>query len=489
MLKSVSLLLIFSLITFFLFTYRITDVPPGINGDEAAIGTSAALISKTGYDAQQQFLPLFTNTINSPDWKQPVTVYATALVFKIFGVSYFALRATSVIFVVLSLLFIYLLVKEIADTKVAIAAAFLFLTTPIVMIQSHLAIENIAPVPFVSAWLLMLIKFTKKQNYKLLMLAGAFLGISLFSYLGMRVIAPVFFVLTLVYVYYLNRVTKGQYLNTIKWFLVGFVPFILVLLLSKFNYTGVLLGQYRLYKIEDYQTLILPYLSTFDPSFLFLRGDSTPYHSTGKQGMFLLASLPMFILGLVNIIKTKKPILILILMSFFLAPLLFGLGSTIYRASRLLAMIPFYIVIASVGIQQILAVRQQQVRKGILVIVTLLISLNFVDFLNDYWYQYPQRVKADFAKPIHDVYKGLATTAKEKNLTPYAEYYLFKQYPDAETFFKWIYFPQGLSEWYREKEIPPQSIILTDLSNFKSKEKISTIKVEELDYYFIIRTK
>lgn len=483
--KELIVLVILCIASFFLFTHKLTDVPPGINGDEAAIGLNAASISITGHDFEQRFLPLFSNTKNSPDWKQPITLYTSAFIFKIFGISYFNLRLTSVFLTILSSFIIYLLIKEVINSKVAFFGVILFLTTPIVMIQSHLAIENIAPVPFVSLWLLLLIKYTKLPSRKLLLFTGILLGISIFSYLGMRMIAPVLGMLTMLYVYYLHIKNK-KLLRNLKWFLIGSLPFALVLLISKFYYPGSILGQFRPYRIADYQSMILPYLSSFDLSFLFLKGDTTPYHSTGKQGMFLLASLPLFLIGIIHIIRKPLPVLTLALVSFFTIPLLFGIGSTIYRASRLLSLIPFYILIASLGIQTMFTIKYKLLRFNILVLTLILISLNYTDFLMDYWYQYPQRVKAEFAKPVHQVYEKLAIVANNQGLTPYVDYYVFKPYPDAESFFRLIYFPQGLSEWSREKQIPSKSIILTDIHDIPFKEKFDIIKIEGLDYYFLI---
>lgn len=477
-------LLLCSLAVFFLFSYRLTEVPPGINGDEAAIGINAVMISKTGYDSEDRFMPLFTKTKNNPDWKHPFTIYSSALVFKIFGISYFNLRMVSVIFALISALVIYLCVKELIDQRTALFAVILFITTPIIMIQAHLAHDNIAPLPFVSFWLLMLIRYTKKQEKKLLFFAGLALGMSIITYFGLRVIAPVLAVLTIFYIYFLSK-KDSHSIERIKWFVSGMAPGVVLLLIGKLYYPGSLLGLYRPYGIESYQQLILPYISVFDPSFLFIQGDSTPYHSTGRHGMFLLASLPLFIIGLIKIIRDKKIILSFILIAFFLTPVLFGLGSTIHRASRLLTMVPLYIVIASFGFGVLLTIRQRLLRFGLLITVLILISLNFYDFFNDYWYQYPQRVRADFAKPIHTTYENLAVKSKDSNLKPYVEDYLFQSYRGEENFFKLVYFPEGLTMWQRENKIPPKSIILTDLSKI-SKEGVDVVRIGEMDYYFII---
>ncbi|MDP3758135.1 MAG: hypothetical protein Q8Q86_00290, partial [Candidatus Daviesbacteria bacterium] len=95
-LQIVAALLLFFIFGWFLFTFRILDVPPGINGDEAVIGYNAALVARNGFDSNGKFLPLFTASAGSRDWKQPVTFYSTVLAFRIFGTTYFVLRAVSV---------------------------------------------------------------------------------------------------------------------------------------------------------------------------------------------------------------------------------------------------------------------------------------------------------------------------------------------------------------------------------------------------------
>src|SRR3989338_7375851 len=110
--RNLLILIVFSIIGWFLFTFKILDVPPGINGDEAVIGYSSTLIARTGHDSDGRFLPIFT-TISWPDWKQPVTIYSTVLFFKAFGISYFNLRVVSVLFVLISGMITFFLIKEI----------------------------------------------------------------------------------------------------------------------------------------------------------------------------------------------------------------------------------------------------------------------------------------------------------------------------------------------------------------------------------------
>lgn len=469
------LLVIFYLFSYFFLTFKITDVPPGINGDEAAIGYSAALIVQTGYDSAGRFLPIFTKIPGSEDWKQPITLYSTVLVFKTFGESYFNLKLVSVVFALLSATIIFFLAKEIFSKRYAIISWLIFITMPVILIHSHLALENIAPVPFIAFWLWMMAKYTKTEKIKYLILAGIALGFSLYSYLGLRLIMPILTVLSVGYLYYLSYLKSGRKSNiyAVPIFIIVLLPFLISLLIFKNQYPGAVFAHNRPQNLTSYQQFFLPYISTFDLSFLFMKGDATPYHSTGKQGMFLLATLPIFILGILNIVREKRPILFLTLLVFILAPLLYGLPGQTYRASRLLTLCVPFVIICLSGLQGLLEIKIKKIKLLILFLTAILISLNFMDFVYDYWYQYPNRVKSEFAKPYQLVFEKARDLVKDKNLRPYIQSDFRMQNTTAIDFFEQIYFPERLTLW-EDNQLPPEKsvIIISDPLLSKNQDKI-----------------
>ena len=380
--KKILVVILFCFLSFLLLFYKIGTVPPGINGDEVGIGHNAYLISKNLTDENNNFLPLFVFAKDS-DWKQPVTVYTTALIFRIFGPSLPALRATSILFVLASIVIFYFLAKETFNFKFFIVGTLILLTVPIIMIQSHLALENIAVLPFIFFWLLMLARYEGLKKPVYLFLGGVALGVSVYSYLGMRLIIPVLSLITLIH--FRRNLKKSIH------FLLGVLPFFAFLYVANFYYPGAVVGHYNA-PFPSINEFLLRYLSVFDISFLFLKGDITSYHSTGKAGMFLIASLPIFIIGIGKILKEKKPFEMLILWSFFLSPILFGLVPEIYRASRLLALIPFYTIISTIGFFA--------VPKKIGIVVLILMAANYLFFARDYWYDYSTRVKGRFPLTI-----------------------------------------------------------------------------------------
>lgn len=458
---NVKVILLFFILGFFLLTYKILDVPPGINGDEAAIGYNAALVARTGHDQSGRFLPLFISTFNLSDWKQPITFYTTVLAFKLFGPSYYTLRAVSVVILLVSGIIIFALTREILGTKAAVVSLFIFLTIPSVVIQSHLALENIAPIPFIAGWLLALAKYQKIPETKYLILGGLILGVSLYSYPGMRLVVPVMSILSLGFIGYLNKSNFRKAMRHLIIFFLALMPFPIFMLALKNIYPGAILAYNRPQVVFSYQEFLLPYFSAFDWSFLFLKGDATPYHSSGMQGVFLLATLPLFILGLVKILRQKQSSLYLILLVFFLTPVLYGLTGTgsIYRSSRMLAFIPPFTVTTTLGFMTIVNLRNR-FRIISLVLMGGLILLNYTDFLKDYWYKYPTRVKSEFNKPMHLAFEKASRLSRQEHLQPYIEDTFPFGNEISAKFFVQVYFPDGLDKFKSGEQLPSQSVLL-----------------------------
>lgn len=473
----------------FFLTFKITEVPPGINGDESALGYNAALVARTGHDQSGRLLPIFVSAQDLTDWKQPISFYATVLAFKIFGPSYFFLRAVSVIFILISGLVIFLLLKQILGLVYGLFGLFLFVTIPSVMIQAHLGLENIAPVPFVSLWLLMTYKYYKSLNIKPLILGAVFLSFSIFSYSGMRLIMPIYAAISLLLIFFLNNGIRKNVLQHIIYFMLVLTIFPILLLSIRNTYPGAIFAYNRPHMISSYQEFFLPVISSFDLSFLFLKGDSTPYHSTGKSGVFLLASLPLLALGLYKIVIKKNPFLHLILAGFFLTPAFFGLIGSIHRSSRILAFLPFYVVIVTLGFSAILDLKKKILRNFSIILIVILMLLNFFEFISDYWYGYPKRVESEFAKPIHIAFKNLYDESKKSNLTPYMQIGLERQNLIAFKFFEEIYFQDRLKKW-ATWDLPKSSVILADLAGIKEKgldeRNFKKLDLKNLDYYLLI---
>lgn len=486
-LKKVFLFLLILLSLIFFFSFRILKVPTGLTGDEAAFGYNAILLARTAHDQNGRFMPIFVNSIEGQDWRQPVTQYYLTALFKIFGPSIFLLRFSSVLITVFSTLLLYLFAATFTVKKYALIASIIFLTTPLIMIQSHLGLDNIMPIPFTIVWLIALYQFSKTKNKKMLILAGLALGFNFYSYKAMRAVVPVWSILTLVYIFTLNP-KLNKFISQAKFFIPALLPFFLIIPILEHYYAGAIFNRHTVNSqtFNNIYNLIYPYLSSFDLSFLYIKGDSTYYHSDQIHGMFLLASLPLFLTGIYYSIK-KNNFTRFLLVAFFLSPLLFGLVNSIYRASRLMHLIPIYSIVSMYGFMYLnekIKIKNFT-RKIIVFSIALLMFLNYADFISYYWYTYPVVAKANNAfeeMDQHLSYKELAKKSQELGLTPYISAELYKADGENAHFFEAMYFKEMPQKWASNDQNPPLgSIMLSVREDIPGMERLDL----NLPYYYL----
>lgn len=470
------------LILWIFFTYKILEVPPGITSDEAAFGYNGALLANTLHDQNGRLMPFFVLSLGS-DWRQPVTQYSAAVAFKLFGTSYFNLRAISVVYMISSIILLFYLLTLIENKTIAIFGILIFITTPIMMIQSHMGLDNIAPVPFVILWMIGLSLYKKRLKYKYLVLAGIALGVSFYSYKAMRLIVPIWSVLAVVYIssnplsnFFIKSMSfKIREFYPAIFFTLAILPFFLIIPFLESKYPGAVFDR-QSPKVDSYQQIFGGYLSNLDPSFLYITGDSTPYHSTGIHGALLLASLPFFIIGIYQTIRKRNGFLLFILLTFFTATIFFGLANSIHRASRLLALVPSYSIISGYGLLYLWSLRNetQFLAKGlfnfILLISFCLIFWNYYDFLKYYWFKYPtsSNSSSSFPTQSHDAYLKLSKEAANRNLIPAIEASIYQGDGVSALFFEEAYFnktssfDKKLIQWDTQEELPKGLVLLTN---------------------------
>lgn len=459
------------------FSYRVLESPPGLTIDEASIGYNAVLISKTLRDETGRLLPIFPLTIGGHDWKQPSSAYATAIMFKLFGASVFNLRLVSILTAMLSLLLIVFLNFQLLGKKGAWISGLIFLTAPIVLMHSHLAQENIMPIPFVTAWLLGILLYKKGKGLRYLLFSGLLLGMGIYSYKGMRAIVPSLTAVSLIYLF-------RKRLKPLIVFCLGLAPFILSMPWINAHYAGALFDTQGFHLLKYYDFLY-PYISSFDISALFIRGDITVWHSTGLHGVFLISTLPLFIIGLVSAYRQKiyDHFWVFLLSGFFLSPLLFGQVGSVYRFSRLLVLVPFFVSFCTLG-----ALTLMKVKWGFLIsaVFTLLILLNFADFAKYYWFTYPKFSEGYFlpANTVGDAYLYLSNIAKKNGLTPYIAHGTYQADGQTGYFFEAAYFDAPLKPWLPEEPLPPKSIVMAKLDH---QPNLKTIGTPIYEYRFFVR--
>lgn len=471
---------LFFLAVFYLFlSFRLTSVPPGINIDESSIGYNASLIAGSLRDENDRFLPVFTLTLGGKDWKQPVRIYLTALIFRLLGPSYFNLRLISVLFALASTLIFYKILRLFFSVAISLTGVLLLVTAPSILIQSHLALENIDLLPFFLLWLYFFLSYSLKPDRVKLFWAGVFLGLSFYAYKGMRAFLPVYLGLSLAYGIYECLFQRKGRPQDLVFFLMGIVPFLLPIPWLQRHYAGAVYDPAILSSPSFFDEALV-FLSSFDFSFLFLKGDKMLIHSTGRQGMFLLPNLVLFFLGFWQLAKEKKPQFYFVFLSLILTPLLLGTVGSVYRASRLLVLVPLMTFIFTLGIKWLWEIKNTRWKVASLILFCLMLSVSFFDFVSYYWRVYPRTVAGDFSPNFNQAMKELRRLSLDQEKAAYIESSDYRAHKSDLDFFSEVYFPDGKPKiWAREKEqFPEKGLVLTGIEG--SQEVINYQKIPAL---------
>jgi 4-amino-4-deoxy-L-arabinose transferase-like glycosyltransferase len=480
------------------FSFRLADTPNGINLDEASYGYNGILLSENLRDAHGRFLPFFILASDNITWYPPYMQYFIVLLFKLFGSSTFVMRFATVIITVISALLTLYFAKLIFDKKSAFITLISFLIIPEVMIETHTPLEHMIVVPFVLLWLINLFKYRQALDNKYLIFAALSLGLGFYSYGGIRPLVAIWILISIAYVAYLNRpahklslhsLTRKKYLLPLFTFTLTALPFFTVILVLEYYYAGAVLNRVS-FNVNSIYSYFYYYLASFDISFLFVTGDKLLIQSTLRHGMFLLSTLPIFAIGLYQTFRKESDYFMLLGITFFSSPLLYGFVGSAYFAHRLLYMVPFYTIFFTLGVKEMITNRNRWLRYGCYTLFVL-IMFNYFDFWKYYMFDYPKDTYhlfyhlEDYKKP----YEILSSEAKNRKLQPFLSARIARldgiNINDAELFTRATYFPKLPSVLDEDKDgLPTNGILLSEKGSLADLKRLDS---DALPFYLYVR--
>ena len=180
---------ILGILIIFLNTWRFIGLdssPPGFYWDEAAGATQIICIKETGFDYYGKRLPLFSVVLPYFGVYTPGYLYGQAAWSSIFGYSISAFRAFSAFTTCLTLLFLFLWVKNKTNRDNALLVIFAASIMPWAFQFSRIAWDPPLAVLFLiaSLWATSL----KRNDW----ISGVFLAFAAYSYSPIRFMAPIF---------------------------------------------------------------------------------------------------------------------------------------------------------------------------------------------------------------------------------------------------------------------------------------------------------
>lgn len=403
----------------FLRFYKLTNVPPSITWDEAAVGYNAYTILHWGKDEWGNTLPLVFKSFR--DYKNPVHVYLTAPFILIFGLTDLGIRSSAAFFGVLNVVVIFFLARKLfKSSNAGLFSSFFLAISPLSLQFSRFNHELQFAILFAMLGIWLFLKGLGEKKY--LVWSFLFLGIDLLTYQSSKVVTfPLVVLLIILNIKTLWKVKKHFLAGLSIYFFFVSVLFIRPELLGTAR-----LGQNKIpeekiletniYKITGNnflgtsEVVLTRYSEYFGKKFLFISGDYNPRHSIQTVGTFYYFDLPFLIVGLFSLLvfifyKKQKNLLILPAM-LLLAPLPGAVSSTSPHVARAMFMLPSWILICSFGVSSLLSFIKN---KYLIVISSVIVASAFYfplsKYLKSYYQDYSKKYAIEWIYGMEDIIK------------------------------------------------------------------------------------
>ena len=359
--KQITLVFVVAL---FLRIFLLGSLPIGFHADEVRAGWNAYSVLKTGMDDRGNLLALYYNTFG--DYRPTGIFYTIIPSIKILGLNEFAVRFPSALFGAMTVFPLYFIAHVLTRShKISIISAIFLALSPWHISVSRSTSEAVISMFFALAALSLLLHAIKFSRPKYVLFFTFLLALSYFFYHSVRLLAPLFVIVTAFH--FRKEIRKSQlqlpvYLS------------IIVLLTLTFTLVVASAGRERLTQISiarsgevekvlaaaDTATIKTPLDSKFMVfttrfineyskyfTFEFLVGQGKPVrYASPDAGLITYVEVFFLIAGVViSIQKRKNGLLIIFLL---LAPLPAALTSEDSpNLHRSLFMVPFIAIFAA----------------------------------------------------------------------------------------------------------------------------------------------
>ena len=440
------LILILLLAAFFRF-FHLTSSPPGLNWDEVSIGYNAYSVLKTGRDEWGQFLPLSFKAFG--EQKLPGMIYASIPGIALFGTTDFGVRVTPALIGMLAVWLIYLLSKKYFHSEpLALIASFLLAISPWAVHFSRVSFEAGLAMVFVMASIYFL------PN---LWLSMIFAVLAVYTYNSVRILLPLMFIVYLINGVIIWRKETGKKLLQVL--LVGVIlitPIIIDLakpegrvrlgtvsistqksflegIAESRGYTKLpgILPKLIHNKATHYSyALFTNYLHIFSTEFLYFSGGENSQRSVQGIGLLHLFELPIFILGLLSLLK-KAPnndhLRSIILPWLLLSPIPSIITIDSPSTVRALNVLPALIMIESIGAMMAYSWLKQHKVSLLLATIFIVWNISYLAYLLFFVYpvKYSDKWLYGYQQAISFIQANYAEANKIYLTTKFGEPYIY----------------------------------------------------------------
>ena len=176
---------------------ELSELPAGMNQDEASIGYDSWAIANYGVDRNGYHNPVYPVAWGAGHG--PFYMYAASFFIKLFGNSLFVYRLPQALLGILSVFVLYLLLKKTTDRFTAYMGALLLCVSPWHIISSRWGLDA-NPAPFLILFgLYFFVKGCQDKKTWSYALAGALFSLSLYTYASTYIVVPIMLIILVIY--------------------------------------------------------------------------------------------------------------------------------------------------------------------------------------------------------------------------------------------------------------------------------------------------
>ena len=403
---------------------KLSEIPPGVNRDEASIGYTAYSILRTGKDEYGRFLPISFESFG--DWKLPLYIYLTVPSVAAFGLNEFAVRFPSALAGTLAVFLTYFLVLELFNDEtrspkhetLALLSALLLAVSPWHIHLSRVESESNLAVFLVTLAVLLLVWSIRKKP-GLLPISAFFFGLTYWTYHGNHIFTTLLIVVMCVL--FVRKIFRNPYIGVSALILVvlsGIILSVTILGADKTKIAGISIFSDPMTVHEEIErprsayaspqalearifhnrvvyaveTVAQNYIRSFSPEFLFIRGGTNRAHNIENFGNMYLVEAPFLLLGIFFLMTHRKQTWAkLILIWIAISPIAASITKDAPHTNRMFAIYPMPAIISAMGIIYLFSLTDSVRRAKYLIItgIVLFYAANVSVYLERYFVQFP----------------------------------------------------------------------------------------------------
>lgn len=434
--KSKYLLVVILILAAFLRFYQIDSNPPSLTWDEVAWGYNAYSLGLDGKDEFGRFLP-YDYLESFGDFKPPMYAYLDIIPIKLWGLTEFAVRFPSAFFGTITILFTYLLVKQLFRKNneiLALITASLLAISPWHMMLSRAAFEANVATFFLVTGVWLFLKGVQERPFFFVISVIPFVA-SVYTFNTARIVAPLLIILlTLGFWKTLLKHKKEVLISIILglFLVLPTTPFLFsdqaklrfkevnifsdIEVIERANQEmtndnnallSTLIHNRRFaYGVE----FVKHYFDNLSFNFLFIKGDANPKFSIQDVGQMYLWELPFFLIGILFLFRRREGNWWIIPCWLLLAILPAATARETPHALRIETTLPMFQILVAYGLVSVIFLFKSY-KKAVIGLVSVIAFVNVVYFLHGYFVHYPN----DFSEEWQYGYKDSINYVSQVN--------------------------------------------------------------------------